>query len=125
MARPDYKRTMRQARGITQFVGETATWWKYVSASAGNPAYGVGDEPCYVARTITGLFVSVTFEEIAAAGGQYLAGDMKATLIDCNPGSNDEIKWSGNTYRIESDVTPQAILNRNAWRVLLRRGEAY
>ena len=125
MGRPDFMRTMRQARGFAQHVGDTATWRKYVSASAGNPAYGQGDEPCYVERVVTGLFVSVTFEQIAAAGGQFVAGDMNATLLDCQPGREDEIKWSGTTYRVESDVNPEAILGRAAWRVLLRRGDAY
>lgn len=124
MSRPDFGRTQRQQRGFAQHVGETATWRKYVSASAGNPAYGQGDEPQYVERTVTGLFLPVTFEEIAAAGGQYLAGDMKASLLDCQPGSRDEVRWSGTIYRIESDVIPQAILGRSAWRVLLRRGDA-
>ncbi len=125
MGRPDFNLTMRQARGFAQHIGDTAIWRKYVSASAGNPAYGQGDELCYVERVITGLFVSVTFEEIAAAGGQFIAGDMNATLLDCTPGKQDEIKWSGTTYRVESDVNPQALLGRAAWRMLLRRGDAY
>lgn len=125
MGRPDFTLTMRQARGFAHHVGDTAVWRKFVSASAGNPAYGIGDEPCYTERVITGLFASVTFEQIAAAGGQLIAGDMNATLMDCRPGNNDEIKWSGTTYRVESDVIPQAILGREAWRVLLRRGDAY
>lgn len=125
MSRPDFNLTIRQARGFAQHIGETATWWKYVSASAGNPVYGIGDEPCYVQRIVTGLFEAVTFQEIGAAGGQLVAGDMNATLFDCQPSKQDEIVWSGTTYRVESDVTPQSIVGRKSWRMLLRRGDAY
>lgn len=122
MRRPDFSRAERQQREIGGFVGETAVWRQYVTAQAGTPSYGRGNSPQYAERTITGLFNPVSFDEIAAAGGQYLAGDMKATLIDCKPGTRDEVIWSGTVYRVESEVIPQALFNRNGWRMILRRG---
>lgn len=125
MTRPDYSQLRRQQRAIGRYVGETATWRRFHSASAGSPALGVGDEPAYVERRITGLFVPVTFEEVGQAGGQFVAGDMRATLLDCQPGSQDEVVWSGTVYRVASDAMPQMLVGRSAWRVLLRRGGSY
>jgi len=122
--RPDFNQHARQQRHIAQHVGETATWRKYVSASAGNPAYGIGDEPCYVQRGITGLFRPMTLEEVQNAGGQFIAGDIIATLIDCRPGTSDELIWQGVTYRAESDFLPERLLGASAYRGLLRRGDA-
>ena len=122
--RPDFGRIHRQQQHIAAFVGETATWRKYISASAGNPVYGIGDEPQYQQRIVTGLFNAVVFDETMQAGGVYYAGDIVAALIDCRPAGEDEILWSGVTYRAASDPLPEAILGRSAYRVILRRGDA-
>lgn len=124
MSRPDFGRVQRQTRDIGQFVGETATWRKFVSAAGGNPAYGEGETEYYVERRVTGLFKPVEFEEIAAAGGQFVSGDVMATVLDCQPGSRDEFIWRGTIYRAESDPVPQRIVGSSAYRLLLRRGEA-
>lgn len=124
MGRPDFKQAQRDLRQIAQYVGETATWRAYVSASAGIPAAGVGDEPCYDERTITGVFRAALFDEVAAAGGTFYAGDVIATLLDCKPGARDEVQWSGTNYRLVSDTMPQAIHHRQSWRMVLRRGDA-
>jgi hypothetical protein len=120
--RPDFGQHARQQRDIAQFVGETATLRAYVSASAGVPQYGIGNEPRYAERTVTGLFRPMTMEEIQAAGGQYIAGDMQATLIDCIPTTADEVIWRGVAYRVESDALPQRIVQSSAQRIVLRRG---
>ena len=122
MGRPDYGRMMRQQRNIAAWVGETATWRKAVSAQAGQPAYGVGDTPRFVERTVSGLFQPVTIEQITRAGGQLLAGDIQATLLDCAPTERDEVRWSGAIYRVEGQPVAVAIVGRDGWRVLLRRG---
>jgi hypothetical protein len=122
--RPDFNNIARQQRHIAQHVGETAMWRKYVSASAGNPAYGIGNEPRYVQRTVTGLFNPVPFEEMQQGGGQFVAGDMHATLIDCQPNGSDELIWRGTTYRVESDFIPERLLGASAYRGVLRRGDA-
>lgn len=121
---PDFGRVQRQHRFIGQLVGETAIWRMYVSANAGTPAAGVGPEPYYMDRLITGTFRAALFDEVQAAGGQFFAGDVIATLLDCQPGPRDEVQWSGTIYRIATDTTPQAIHNRQSWRMVLRRGDA-
>lgn len=123
MSRPDFQLLARQQRDIAASVGETALWRRYVSASAGSPQYGIADADSYVETRITGLFQSVQFAENLAPGGQFNAGDMVATLIDCVPSARDEIIWRGVTYRMESDLTPQQLLGKSALRVVLRRGQ--
>lgn len=121
--RPDFEEFRRQHRQIADFVGETATWQKYIGDTTGTAAYGIGNEPTYAARTITGLFRVVQPAEIAEAGGVYVAGDIQATLIDCAPAKEDRILWSGAKYRAESVPVAQAVIGRDAWTVLLRRGD--
>ena len=124
MGRPDFCFTQRQQRDVAAWVGETATWRKWASAAGGTPAYGVQNTDYFVERTITGLFVPMALDEQMEAGGIYMMGDVKATLIDALPGAKDQIIWSGTNYRLVSEVVPQAILGRRAWRVLLRRAGA-
>ena len=123
MGRIDPALLARQQRQVAANVGETAIYRCYVSASAGSPQYGIGDADNYVERIVTGLFQSVLFNEQLVPGGQFVAGDMIATLIDCTPSSRDEIIWRGVTYRLESETTPQQIVGTSALRVLLRRGQ--
>ena len=122
--RPDFGSILRQTRAIASHVGETAMWREYVSASAGNPAYGIADETYYSLHLITGLFRPATFEEIQQAGGQILYGDINATLLDVRPEGQDEITWRGTNYRVESDFVPERIMGSSGYRGLLRRGDA-
>jgi hypothetical protein len=123
MSRPDYGRIQHQARQIGNNVGYTATIRRYLSGSGGVPQYGVSELPQYNERLVTGMFVPVTFEEISRAGGQYIAGDMKATILDYHPQPNDEVRYSGTIYRVESDPMPQPMLGQMGYRCLLRRGD--
>ena len=121
--RPDYGRMQRQQRSITEFAGETAQWRAYVSASAGTPVAGVGNEPQFIVRTITALFAQPKADEQTVAGGEFLAGDMMASLPH-QPHANDEILWRGNVYRVQGHPIPQRILGNNVWRTHLRIGGA-
>lgn len=120
--RPDFGQHARQQRSIAAFVGETATLRTYVTASAGQPQYGIGNEPVYAERVVTGLFRPMTQEEVQAAGGQFIAGDIVATLVDATLGTSDEVVWHGVPYRVESDPLPQPIVGSSAQRIVLRRG---
>lgn len=122
MSRPNFDRMQRQQREIASFVGETATIRRYHTAQAGAPQFGVEHKPVYIEKIITGLFNPMTLKEIQAAGGQYVAGDIQATILDYIPNTADEIVWRGVTYGIESDHLPQPIVGASAHRVLLRRG---
>lgn len=122
--RPDFSQLARQQRTIATFVGETATHRRYRGVSAGQPQFGIGDEPIYASRTVTGLFRPSTFEEIQQAGGQIVQGDIMATLLDCQPDKRDEVVWRGTIYRVESEFIPERIVGGAGYRGLLRRGDA-
>ena len=123
MGRPDYGRIQRQLRNIGASVGQTVTIRRYVSGSAGIAAAGVSNEPQYNEWLVTGLMTFVTFDEAQVVGGNYIEGDVKATIIDYHPQPRDEVRYSGRIYRMESEPTVQMILGRTGWRVLLRRGD--
>lgn len=122
MPRPNFDLMQRQQREIASFVGETATMRRYHTAQAGAPQFGVDNKAVYIEKTITGLFNPMTLQEIQAAGGMFVAGDIHATILDYVPSSADEIIWRGVIYRVESDHLPQPIVGASAHRVLLRRG---
>ena len=116
----------RQQRLIASNVGETAIWRAYtVDASPASKSQAAGYDATvsYSERTITGLFQLATFAEMSVPGGQFVAGDVVATLVDAVPCGRDEVVWRGTTYRAESDPVPQRILGGSAYRVLLRRGQ--
>lgn len=122
--RPDFGNIARQQASIASFVGETATYRRYLGVSAGTPQYGIGDEPIYAAQTITGLFSPSTFDEVQQGGGQIVIGDIMASLLNCQPDRRDEVIWRGVIYRVESDFIPERIFASNAYRGVLRRGDA-
>ena len=121
--RPDYGRIQRDQRQVTEHAGETAIRRVFVSASAGTPVYGLGDDASFDQHVITGLFAQVQFDEQNVPGGQFYAGDMWASTNE-RLGPQDEIVWRGTVYRVESDPIPQKITNNTVWRTLLRRGDA-
>lgn len=127
MGRPDYTLIQRQQRTIGDNVGETGLWVRYVSADAENAiSAGAGITPsAYMLQSvITGLFSPATnaLAELYNVGGQFVAGDMAATLVDCRPAPNDQVVWRGVNYRVLTDPLQQQILGRSAYRFILRRG---
>lgn len=125
--RPDVSLIARQQReNIAYPVGETGIWGRYVTAQAPSPvseAAGYGESAYYVQTVITGLFVPISFPEIAQAGGYYIQGDMKATILDEIPSENDTITWRSVNYRVLDAPLQQQILQRSAYRMTLRRGQ--
>lgn len=121
MGRPDKGLVARQHRDIASYVGETGTWRRILTQET-TTVYGGGTDATYFQRIATALLSPITPEEIQAAGGQYLAGDMRATFVDVNVQRGDEYLWSGVVWRVESDPYPQAIGDRAHGHVLLRRG---
>lgn len=116
----------RQQRHIADSVGETAIWGRYVTAAVPSPiseAAGYGESAYFVQTVITGLFVPVSFPEIAQAGGYYMAGDMKATVVDEIPSQNDTVTWRSVAYRVLDVPIQQQILQRSAYHFTLRRGQ--
>jgi len=126
MGRPNFDYMARQQRDIASWVGEVATWRRYVSADSLAPsslAAGGGAASYYTTRPVTGLFAAVSFDEIGQAGGYLMQGDMRATLIDAIPAPEDEIVWRGVSYRVMSDPLTQPIVGASALRFILRRGQ--
>lgn len=127
MGRPNFNLLARQQRQIGANVGETAVWQGFVSANsvaATAAAFGEYGALNYNQRTVTGLFALPPFAKDLFPGGQLLAGDIQATIVDFLPGLNDRITWRGVSYRVESQPVPQQIVGRSAFRMLLRRGDA-
>lgn len=128
MGRPDFSLIGRQQRKIAEFAGETAQWVRYVSADSYTPlsdAAGIAPSAYMLQTVITGLFAPATnaLAELYNVGGQYIAGDMAASLVDCQPSPNDQVIWRGVNYRVLTDPLQQQIAGRSAYRFILRRGE--
>lgn len=127
MGRPDFNLIQRQQRAIADSVGETAMWTRYVSADAESQtsaAAGLAPSTYMLQSVITGLFSPATnsLAELYNVGGQFVVGDMAATLIDCRPAANDQVIWRGTNYRVVTDPLQQQIAGRSAFRFILRRG---
>lgn len=127
MGRPDFTLIQRQQRAIADHVGETAQWTRYVSADTYAPlsaAAGIAPSAYMLQSVITGLFSPATnaLAELYNVGGQFVAGDMAATLVDCRPSPNDQVVWRGVNYRVLTDPIQQQIAGRSAYRFILRRG---
>jgi hypothetical protein len=126
VGRSDFGRIVQQHRGIADNVGDTAIWRRHIgAASVSDMARAAGDDGAstYFEQTCTGLFRTVVFGEQLVNGGQVVAGDVVATIVDAVPSQNDEIVWRGTTYRVESDTLPQQIMGASGYRLLLRRGQ--
>lgn len=125
--RANFNQMARQQRMIGGNVGETAIWEGYVSANAvGITALAFGEAGVlnYVPRVVTGLFALPPFTKDLFPGGQIIAGDIQATILDFLPSQNDRVIWRGIQYRVESMPVPQQLVGRSAYRMLLRRGDA-
>lgn len=95
-----------------QFAGQTAIWRQYVSASAGNPAIGLGDSACYVESIITGVFgtppaVLNLIQQQTNAGQQVIADFTVSTRERLT--RHDELVWNGETYRVDGDPVPSPL----------------
>lgn len=101
-------RTMAQQDVIFEQAGQTAIWRTYVSSSGGVAAAGFGATAFYAERIITALFTRVTQPETQTPGGQVVTADFQMTTRQ-PIGRNDELRWRGVDYRVESDPAPARI----------------
>lgn len=102
---PRKQRIQQQQAAIFEHAGHVVTWRRYVSASAGVPAAGIGSAPRYVERQITALFYPLELAEGQRAAGMIVTSEFKATTRE-PLGRQDELVWQGATYRVESEATP-------------------
>ena len=103
----------QQAATILQHAGQTATWRKYVSASTGNPLVGLGSALYYSERIITAQLFGQPGQGFNLPDGQRMVGQLTEGefVMACREemGTQDELRWRGDTYRIESDRVPTRI----------------
>lgn len=115
---PQSSRIAAGQADIFTHAGQTATWRAYVSASAGVPVAGMGSAARFVERTVTALFGAVSQAEVSVPAGQIAAGDIYCVMRE-QVGRNDELRWRGVLYRVESDPAPARIAG--TWAAILKR----
>src|ERR1051325_865187 len=113
---PDTVRRMRdQMVTIDTTFGEPATLRKYISASGGNPEYGIGDTWMYQARPTIADMRALRPDEIQMVGGQnYQGGYYFWTLDEVN--ERDEIIYpvhNGEVFRVATK--PDRDTNNMKW----------
>lgn len=104
---------------IFQQAGQTATWQRYVSASAGNPTGGIGASAYMVTQTITALFAPYDNPEVLTQAGLFSSGLLHITTRE-HLGRNDVIKYRNSAWRVYSDGTQINILD--SWQYTLKLG---
>lgn len=127
MGKPRFDLIQRQQRSVAEFVGETARYISLISAdSIGTTAsmFGEAGTLHYLGQTVTGIFRLPKFAETLFPGGQIIAGDIEATIVDFVPTQYDRVQWRGISYRIESQPVQQQVVGRSAYRMILRRGDS-
>lgn len=108
-----------QREDIFRHAGQTATWMQYISASADNPALGLGDAPQYREQLITALLGKVENGEMQTPAGMIAAGQILCVTRE-RIDRDDALVWRGETYRVESDPAPGRIAQ--TWITILQRG---
>jgi hypothetical protein len=106
---------------VMEYAGNTATQRVYMSASANSAEYGLGSAHSYSTRTITALFEPMRPNELIAAGGFYMQGDIKITTV-LPIGKRDEFIYEGNRYVVISDPIGAYLFGTAASQTVLRRG---
>lgn len=116
--RPDFERIRREAANVFAGAGQTALLRTFVTASAGNPRFGIADSLVYSSAIITALFAMVNHSEQDRAGGQTPQGTpMMSTDRLIRP--RDEVIWLGTAYRAAGAPMPETIGGRVMWRTPL------
>ena len=112
-----------------KYAGQTATWHKFVSASAGVPAAGFGSAVYYTDFLITAVFGG----GVAGAGGtvdanltrQLAMGQQEAGMIRISTqeqlSKTDEIIWRGVRYRVDTDSQLSPL--NGYWMSVIVRGD--
>ena len=123
---PNPQRMVAQAGAAQfQYAGQTATWRKFVSASSGNAAVGLGSSYYYAQRLITALFFGVPGQGFNLPERQTMAGLLtEGSFVVATRealGAQDELLWRGKTYRIEGEPVPMRVGGNNAY--IIKRGK--
>jgi hypothetical protein len=103
-----------------QLFGQSVTWRKYISASAGNPDAGISDKLCYQNRPTMAELRMLSIVEAQAVGGQDIRGTYEVVILD-DVGMRDEILYNGETYRWMSQPEQEVIGSRLFSKGLIQR----
>ena len=120
---PQSARNALQLDGVRGYVGHTALWMQYASASAGIPDVGINELVYYNTRLITAFFgdnSTPAAPEHQIGAGMLANADIYAVLRE-PVGRNDRIEWRGETYRVEGDPLPS--IQDSMTVVMLKRGK--
>jgi hypothetical protein len=102
------------------FFGQPVTLKKYVSASAGNPEFGIDDKLCYQYRPATMELRPLTIEESQMVGGQTIGGSYE--YVSLEPVSlRDEVLFAGEVYRAVSYPDKEVIGETLYWKGIMQR----
>lgn len=106
---PNQPRILNQSNTIFQYAGNTATWRQYISASAGVSVAGFGSTPFYAERTITALFAPLPHApESQQPAGMIVSDEFQVTTKE-KLQRQDELRWRGERYRVDSDPSPATL----------------
>lgn len=106
---PDQPRIQAQAQTVFQYAGQAATWRQYVSAESANAVIGRGSALYYREQGITALFAPLPPNpETQTQAGMIAADEFQMTTREA-VGRQDEVRYRGEVYRVESDPSPATL----------------
>ena len=120
---PDLAKTFQyQVASSMQLFGQTVSYKRYISASGGQPEYGLGDSAQYQPRPSQWQLRPLTVQEIQAVGGQNIAGGFE--VFAPHPiFQRDEVTYSNTSYRIVSVPSMEQIGNSLYYRAIMAIGD--
>ena len=121
--RPDPVRIRNNAAVIFDGAGATASLRSYVSASAGNPRFGVGPGFYYQTLPFVGLFGYLQPQERDQPGGQTQASQFGVTT-EFPVKTTDEVIWNSTAYRLDGNPVETRLGGRVLWRSPLKMAGA-
>lgn len=118
---PDLTRIQPQQAQILQYAGVPVTWRDYVSASAGVNVAGFGSSLYYAERTITALIAPYHAAPESQQAAGMIVSDMFSVTTREKLARQDELRYRGETYRIESDPIQGTLVG--TWISVVKRGQ--
>ena len=105
--------------GMSMF-GQSVDLRKFISASAGNPDFGIADKLYYQSRPTLMELRVLSIEEVQMIGGQDIRGTLE--FVSKDPvDMRDEVLYNGVTYRCLSQPERETIGATLFWRGIVQR----
>lgn len=103
---PHQPRIQAQAATVFQYAGQTATWRQYISATTGMSVMGRGAVVSYREQAITALFKPLPPNPETQTPAGMIAADQFQVTTTQRLNRQDELRWKGDLYSVESDPSP-------------------